>query len=171
MKDKGLYLLLGLAVVVVLSGCTVRTYSLTRDRVDQDLTSGNRGYLQGTPPAEEVERSSTRTVQVVEVELGRPVKLKERQKGQETGQMPQETVETYESEALIEEVAEPQAAFERYTVQKGDTLQKISQKFFGTTKKWTKIYEANRDVLKSPDKVYPGMTLNIPVSAKPEGIK
>src|SRR5512139_2133187 len=31
---------------------------------------------------------------------------------------------------------------QNYTVKKGDTLQEISQKFYGTTKKWRKIYEA-----------------------------
>ena len=38
----------------------------------------------------------------------------------------------------------------KYIVQKGDTLQKISKKFFGTTKKWPKLYDANKDVLKGP---------------------
>ncbi|MCM8781059.1 MAG: LysM peptidoglycan-binding domain-containing protein, partial [Candidatus Omnitrophica bacterium] len=55
------------------------------------------------------------------------------------------------------------AKFERYTVQPQDTLQKISQKFYGTTKKWNKIYEANKDTLKSPDKIYPGQILEIPL--------
>jgi len=64
-------------------------------------------------------------------------------------------------EAMSKET--PSVSMEKYTVQKGDTLQKISQKFFGTTKKWYKIYEANRDVLKSPDKIYPGQVINIPV--------
>jgi nucleoid-associated protein YgaU len=54
---------------------------------------------------------------------------------------------------------------EKYKVQKGDTLQKISQKFYGTTKKWQKIYEANKDTLKGPDKLYPGRTINIPVDS------
>jgi nucleoid-associated protein YgaU len=49
-----------------------------------------------------------------------------------------------------------------YTVQKGDTLEKISQRFYGTTKKWRRIYDANRAVLKSPDRVYPGQKLQIP---------
>ena len=31
----------------MLSGCVVRTYRLTRDRVDQNLEGGNRGYLIG----------------------------------------------------------------------------------------------------------------------------
>ena len=49
-----------------------------------------------------------------------------------------------------------------YTVEKGDTLQKISKKFYGTTRHWKKIYEANKELLKSPDKIRPGQILNIP---------
>lgn len=50
-----------------------------------------------------------------------------------------------------------------YVVRKGDTLQKISKRFYGTTKKWRKIYNANRNILaKGPDKVQIGMKLVIP---------
>jgi len=51
---------------------------------------------------------------------------------------------------------------EYYVVQKGDTLQKISQKVFGTTQKWASIYEANKHVLKSPDRIRPGQKLVMP---------
>ena len=54
--------------------------------------------------------------------------------------------------------------FEQYSVGKNDTLQKISKKFYNTTKKWPKIYEANKDILRTPDKLYPGQTLKIPKS-------
>lgn len=56
--------------------------------------------------------------------------------------------------------AEKQA--QNYVVKRGDTLQKISQKFYGTTKKWRKIYEANRKTLKDPDKLAEGDKLIIP---------
>jgi len=49
-----------------------------------------------------------------------------------------------------------------YVVEKGDTLQAISDKFYGTTRKWKKIYEANKDVLEGPDKIKPGQKLVIP---------
>lgn len=49
-----------------------------------------------------------------------------------------------------------------YTVQRGDTLQKISQKIYGTTKKWQRIFEANRGKLKKPDMVVVGTVLAIP---------
>ncbi|NQS99473.1 MAG: LysM peptidoglycan-binding domain-containing protein [Candidatus Omnitrophica bacterium] len=61
--------------------------------------------------------------------------------------------------------AEKKVVLQTYKVRKGDTLQKISQKFYGTTKKWSALFEANKDRLKSPDKVYPGQLLNIPAVA------
>jgi nucleoid-associated protein YgaU len=38
-----------------------------------------------------------------------------------------------------------------YEVQKGDTLWKIAERFYGEGRLYTKIFEANRDVLKNPD--------------------
>ena len=49
-----------------------------------------------------------------------------------------------------------------YTVQKDDTLQKISKKVFGTYGKWYKIYEANKEKIKNPNILKPGTVLTIP---------
>lgn len=49
-----------------------------------------------------------------------------------------------------------------YVVQKGDILGTISQKVYGSAKKWQRIYDANRDVLKDPGALQPGMKLRIP---------
>jgi nucleoid-associated protein YgaU len=49
-----------------------------------------------------------------------------------------------------------------YTVQKGDTLSKISKQFYGDANKYKKIFDANRDQLKDPDKIQPGQVLRIP---------
>ncbi|KPK42493.1 MAG: hypothetical protein AMJ78_02430 [Omnitrophica WOR_2 bacterium SM23_29] len=68
----------------------------------------------------------------------------------------------------LEEVFVPEVEKEEYVtykVQKGDTLQKISQKFYGTSKKWRKIFLANKDKLKNPDKIRAGQTLKIPQTA------
>ncbi len=46
-----------------------------------------------------------------------------------------------------------------YTVQSGDSLSKIGSKH-GVG--WQKIFEANRDKLDDPDKIYPGQELTIP---------
>lgn len=49
-----------------------------------------------------------------------------------------------------------------YTVEEGDSLWVISKKVYGAGASWEKIYEANRDVLESPDDLGVGMKLRIP---------
>ena len=49
-----------------------------------------------------------------------------------------------------------------YTVAKGDTLSKIAKQHYGDANKWKKIYDANRDILKDPDRIFPGQVLKIP---------
>ncbi|HVY63111.1 MAG TPA: LysM peptidoglycan-binding domain-containing protein [Planctomycetota bacterium] len=58
--------------------------------------------------------------------------------------------------------AAPGVHAKTYTVQRGDTLQKISQKLYGTTKNWQKIFDANKSKLKKPDMIVVGMVLQIP---------
>ena len=49
-----------------------------------------------------------------------------------------------------------------YQVQAGDTLSKIAKQEYGDANQWRRIYDANKDLLKDPDKIYPGQTLKIP---------
>jgi uncharacterized protein YidB (DUF937 family) len=49
-----------------------------------------------------------------------------------------------------------------YTVVAGDSLSKISKKFYGDANQWKKIFEANRDQIKNPDLIRPGQTFQIP---------
>lgn len=63
-------------------------------------------------------------------------------------------------EALTAEKAEPEARF--YTVKKGDTLWAIAEAHYGEGSKYNAIFEANRPMLKDPDKIYPGQVLRIP---------
>lgn len=56
----------------------------------------------------------------------------------------------------------PPAAGRTYTVVKGDSLSKIAKQFYGNAGEWKRIYEANKDVIKNPDLIYPGQTFKIP---------
>ena len=47
-------------------------------------------------------------------------------------------------------------------VKSGDTLSAISKTVYGDASKYQKIFEANKPLLKDPDKIYPGQTLRIP---------
>ena len=49
-----------------------------------------------------------------------------------------------------------------YTVQKGDTLSKISKQFYGDAGQYMKIFNANRDQLSDPNKIQVGQVLKIP---------
>jgi nucleoid-associated protein YgaU len=44
----------------------------------------------------------------------------------------------------------------------GDSLSKIAKNIYGDANKWRKIYEANTDIIKDPDKIRPGQVLKIP---------
>ena len=57
--------------------------------------------------------------------------------------------------------AEPPAS-STYTVQSGDTLWKIAETVYGDGSEHKKIFEANQDLLESPDRIFPGQELTIP---------
>jgi len=53
-------------------------------------------------------------------------------------------------------------ASEFYTIVKGDSLSKIAKKYYGDGNKYMKIFEANKEIIKNPDLIYPGQTIRIP---------
>ena len=60
-------------------------------------------------------------------------------------------------------VTGPVVAASRFVVvKKGDTLSAISLTVYGDANKYQKIFEANKPMLKDPNKIYPGQTLRIP---------
>lgn len=52
-----------------------------------------------------------------------------------------------------------------YTIQKGDTLWGIAEDKYKDGSKYTKIVEANIEVIKDADKIYPGQAIRIPALA------
>lgn len=52
-----------------------------------------------------------------------------------------------------------------YTIAKGDTLWGISTDFYKDGSKFPKIVEANLEVIKDADKIYPGQAIRIPALA------
>ena len=49
-----------------------------------------------------------------------------------------------------------------YTIEKGDTLSKIAKEQLGHASAWKQIFEANRDVLDDPDRIFPGQVIKLP---------
>lgn len=173
-------MLAGLAVVI--SGCSstaieMTAYTEDKARVDQEMEAGNAGYLVGTPqPADRSQLKKTRRTYVLEISKG-PADVPAK-----AGAAPDSGYSASSLEEPVSVSGRPQAAnlgvvtippletIERkasrlvsYTVEKDDTLQKISKKFYDTYAKWSRIYEANKDVIKNPDRIKPGTVLQIPV--------
>ena len=55
-----------------------------------------------------------------------------------------------------------------YTVASGDTLSHIAKAHYGKAGKWRAIFEANRDQIDDPDRIFPGQVLKIP-AIDPDG--
>ena len=77
------------------------------------------------------------------------------------------------AEQPIEESVAPEAqdaAFEAqtntqyYTIESGDTLWGIATKLLGNGSKYPEIFEANREVIEDPDKIFVGQKIRIPNS-------
>ena len=59
-------------------------------------------------------------------------------------------------------VVEPKPESTFYEVKSGDSLSKIAKAHYGDAMKYPQIFEANKPMLKDPDKIYPGQVLRIP---------
>ena len=77
---------------------------------------------------------------------------------------PEEPVAPSKSEAepAADEVPASEESGRTYTVESGDTLWKIAEEMYGNGSKYMVIFEANKDLLENPDRIFPGQKLVIP---------
>ena len=192
MKNLYRYFRMALAIILVgvFSGCLARSYTVEKPRTDLEIT-GNQGYLEGKAQSSAPKKTNlrkTRTISVLEIEFGPKSKsgkeeiteenIQEqtievttpKKETEETASSQKETEEATVQEAEIviqqpkkEEPPKPTVNYRYYIIQKNDTLQKISKKFYGTTKKWLLIYKNNKDIIKDYNKLYPGLKIKIPI--------
>ena len=159
------HVILGTVVMSLGAGCRTATRIIDEPRVDLETSGGNRGYLIGHPPVSEGSAKTTR--QMVETELEVPAFSKA------TGQPPQPMIgagkaapgdETAGMESMPSASTAGSQAVDTYVVKKGDSLWLIAARpeIYGNAGKWRRIYNANRDRLKTPSRIRAGMTLRIP---------
>ena len=55
------------------------------------------------------------------------------------------------------------ANVEYYVIKSGDTLSRIAANYYGDGSLYPRIFEANREVIKNPDLIYPGQKIRIPL--------
>jgi len=68
------------------------------------------------------------------------------------------TVDRASTDALVRHHEQARS----YTVQPGDTLSSIAQRYYGNPADWQWLYQANRSVVQDPNVIYPGEVLNVP---------
>jgi len=66
------------------------------------------------------------------------------------------------SDFVVYDQAQPIKSQKFHIVAKGETLGSISSKYYGSSGKWKKIYDNNRDIIKDPNSLRPGTKLMIP---------
>ena len=52
---------------------------------------------------------------------------------------------------------------EYYVIKSGDSLSKIAKEYYSDAMQYPKIFEANKEVIEDPDKIYPGQKIRIPL--------
>jgi nucleoid-associated protein YgaU len=57
----------------------------------------------------------------------------------------------------------PVSKDEFYEIKSGDTLGGISKQFYGKSSQYMRIFEANREIISDPNKIYPGQKIRIPL--------
>ena len=159
----------------VVTSCTVRRYVQEKTRVDQKMV-GNEGCFQGE--CEAIDRSDmrkTRKTYVLEItknpkNAGIQENVSEdfysegyvEDADDSSVDIESESVVIYDAEESEEPAVEVEIVYVDYTIEEGDTLQKISKKFYDTYKRWYEIYEVNKDVLPNADRIKPGKVIKIP---------
>ncbi len=56
----------------------------------------------------------------------------------------------------------PYHGFAQYTVVSGDSLSSIAQRWYGDAAQWPRLFEANRQQISDPDRIFPGQVLRVP---------
>lgn len=65
--------------------------------------------------------------------------------------------------APVQQVApQTRVAVEYYVIRSGDTLSRIAKQAYGNANLYPKLFEANKEVIEHPDRIFPGQKIRIP---------
>ena len=172
--------IIALIFVFASAGCLIRTHSVVVERPDQEI-EGNRGYIEGSSLETKKREKKTRTTYIAEVEIGESVLIDDEVSVKKGALYSNTTISEASDRKVISQKQKPAKKdvkassvsvlkedkikkAKTYVVKDGDTLEKISARpeIYGNKNKWYRIFKANEDQLKEPDKIFPGQVLKIP---------
>ncbi len=139
-------------------------------KMDEDLAELYRDLLVQEPLSEE-EQSSEWPPSPTIIHVGGAADPSEQEADEEAAirRVIEETeperlgLEPPETTEESREPAEPEPPRDvTHVVQKGETLGAISRKYYGTTRKWKDILEANKNAVRDPRRLMPDTRLRIP---------
>lgn len=67
-----------------------------------------------------------------------------------------------DDEDIVENTLEPDDV-EYYVIKSGDSLSKIAKMYYQNAMEYPRIFDANKEVIKDPDLIYPGQKIRIPL--------
>ncbi len=133
----------------------------TPQKVSEEAARLRREQLEKEKQAAEAAR-----VRAAESEKQRLAALEAAKQAQAKTQAELGKVTSQEEQERLERMAgtAAKAAEARtYLVKSGDSLSKIAKREMGNANDWQKIFDANKDVIKDPNKIFPGQKIKIPL--------
>ena len=130
-------------------------YQAALDRGDQEHiqfqnlhVEGSKLYIKGLAPSEEARTSFMNQIEMLRAGADDVVA--------------EITVQQSQTQAAAADGAAVSSPTVTYKVESGDTLSKISKEYYGTPDEYMRIFYANRDKLRDPDRINVGQELVIP---------
>lgn len=140
---------------------SVKKFMLDKNIAEERIRMISRGKLDAIAPITDIvgmQKDRNAHFMVAEVEevmmsyAGKP-------KVSADGPTGEENIQIEEEKPLEGEI---KVSVKKYTVQKGDTLEKIAKKELGSSRKWSYLYEFNKSRIKNPNKLRVGQKILIP---------
>jgi len=72
-------------------------------------------------------------------------------------------IEEVRADGVVAPDADPDLTVEYYEIVSGDSLSKIAKKFYGDSGRYNEIFEANREVIRDANLIFPGQKIRIPM--------
>ncbi len=150
-------------------GDAVKEYLLQNGIVEERIKVVSRGKLDAVAPVTDIvgmQRDRNAQFMIADVEEVMMPSPGEEPAG---AQLVEEGKYLIQEE--VKDEGEVKVSTRDYTIQKGDTLDKIAQRYLGAAYRWKYLFELNKDRIKDPNKLKAGTVIVIPIEVDSDNVK